>query len=209
MAGPTVMQAAQGQHGAAAASNDAQSEQRSLIEFAAKAAETFASAYYAATDSPQRLGLIPTLYLPNSTIVWNGTPVSGKDELVQLLAAMPGSKHELQAFDAHPVGGGTENGVRRAPSVMITVTGVVTHHIPGSASTMAPTNAPKSAGGSSIKDLPLEALPRTFHQSFLLTPQPTHGTNAPVPDGGVNCATGDGVWAARLFVQADNFRFIG
>lgn len=54
--------------------------------------------------------LIPTLYLPSSSIVWNGTPISGREGLIQLVATLPGSKHELHAFDAHPLGGGVENG---------------------------------------------------------------------------------------------------
>lgn len=36
------------------ASSD-QAESRKLVEFAAKAGETFVSAYYAASDSPQRV----------------------------------------------------------------------------------------------------------------------------------------------------------
>ena len=122
-------------------------ETRKLIEFAAKAAETFVSAYYSASDSPHRVQvshycdggklhmgvgqsadptpalpacqLIPTLYLPESTIVWNGHPISGSSNLATLLNSMPGSKHEVQTFDCHPLGGGTESGecalVRPAP----------------------------------------------------------------------------------------------
>jgi NTF2-related export protein 1/2 len=85
-------------------------EQKKLIEFAAKAAENFVSAYYQATDAPHRVQLIPTLYLPESTIVWNGHPIGGSASLAALLGSMPGTKHEVQAFDCHPISGGTQAG---------------------------------------------------------------------------------------------------
>lgn len=85
-------------------------DSRRLADFAAKAAETFVSAYYAASDSPQRTNLVPTLYLPTSSIVWNGTPVSGQQELTAMLNSMPGSKHEVQAFDCHALGGAVDGG---------------------------------------------------------------------------------------------------
>lgn len=89
---------------------DKRPDSRRLADFAAKAAETFVSAYYAASDSPQRTNLVPTLYLPTSSIVWNGTPVSGQQELTAMLNSMPGSKHEVQAFDCHALGGAVDRG---------------------------------------------------------------------------------------------------
>lgn len=54
--------------------------------------------------------LVPTLYFPNSSILWNGTPVNGAAEFAALLNSLPGSKHDVQAFDCHPLGGGTDAG---------------------------------------------------------------------------------------------------
>lgn len=98
---------------------DKRPDSRRLADFAAKAAETFVSAYYAASDSPQRTNLVPTLYLPNSSIVWNGTPVSGQQELTAMLNSMPGSKHEVQAFDCHALGGAVDGGEFQRPPVEI------------------------------------------------------------------------------------------
>ena len=75
-----------------------------LMDFTSNAAETFVTAYYAAADSPQRLQLLPSLYLPNSTIAWNGNPISGVTQFAELLDAQPGSQHEIQSFDCHPLG---------------------------------------------------------------------------------------------------------
>lgn len=103
-------------------------QQHALIEFAVKAAETFVSAYYSASDAPKRgevslhhptcacphgadtdplfLQLLPTLYLPDSTMSWNGNAFQGSDALAQLLSQMPATKHEVLGFDCHPVHGG-------------------------------------------------------------------------------------------------------
>lgn len=94
----------------AAVTGDKRPDSRRLADFATKVAETFVSAYYAASDSPQRTNLVPTLYLPTSSIVWNGTPVSGQQELTAMLNSMPGSKHELNAFDCHALGGAVDGG---------------------------------------------------------------------------------------------------
>ena len=74
-----------------------------LMDFTANAAETFVTAYYAASDSPQRTQLLPTLYLPTSSIAWNGNPISGSSQYAAFLDAQPGSKHEVQSFDCHPL----------------------------------------------------------------------------------------------------------
>jgi len=87
-----------------------------VMDFTSNAAETFVTAYYAASDSPQRTQvrshglwreahhqLLPSLYLPTSSISWNGNPISGAAQYGQLLDAQPGSKHEIQSFDCHPL----------------------------------------------------------------------------------------------------------
>lgn len=75
-----------------------------LMEFTSNAAETFVTAYYAASDSPQRTQLLPSLYLPNSSIAWNGNPISGAAQFAQVLDAQPGTQHEIQSLDCHPLG---------------------------------------------------------------------------------------------------------
>lgn len=75
-----------------------------LAEFTANAAETFVTAYYGASDAPQRTKLVPSLYLPNSSISWNGNPISGSTQYAQWLDAQPGSQHEIQSFDCHALG---------------------------------------------------------------------------------------------------------
>lgn len=118
------------------------------------------------------------------------------------------------------------------PSLMLTVSGVVTHHTPGSITTLGDTGAPKSALGNKkrraneLSHLPLDSLPRAFSQNFVLVPQPnTPGgvnvnvslTPATIPEtqptvpgeNGLPAPPPTLVLAAQVFVQADSFRFVG
>ncbi|KAK0523131.1 hypothetical protein OC834_006021 [Tilletia horrida] len=239
---------------------------RELVSFSVKSAETFVSAYYAATDSPNRVRLLPILYSPTASIVWNGTPIPPASEdgdasaqqvagtapvnggadgagktggLAALLAAMPGSKHEVSNFDAHPVGWGIgADGMPALRSILIHVSGLVQHHTVAAA--LPPTNAPKSTVGSSgwISTEAMLALPRAFSQTFVLI----DGAGAAGSEqggvrvveernvrsgpsgggGGGGGAGGNGAVppaapaqqqkvtrAARWFVQSDSFRFVG
>ncbi|KAL9937511.1 hypothetical protein V8E36_003920 [Tilletia maclaganii] len=231
---------------------------REQVSFSVKSAETFVSAYYAATDSPNRVRLVPLLYSPTASIVWNGTPVppaaapldpsststsataGGKSAeesknsvggLAALLSSMPGSKHEVATFDAHPVGCGIgADGIPALRSMLIHVSGTVQHHTPAAA--LPPSNAPKSAstsGGSSstISAEAMLALPRMFSQSFVLVDgggeaeggvrvveeRRIGGTGPVAGGGGVDSAAGTQTQTlartARWFVQSDSFRFVG
>ncbi|KAE8212812.1 hypothetical protein CF327_g3589 [Tilletia walkeri] len=225
---------------------------RDLISFCTKSAETFVSAYYAATDSPNRVRLLPNLYLPTASIVWNGTPVpaaSAADASAQLangggaaeksvggenggfaalLAVMPGSKHEVASFDAHPIGWGTgPDGIPALRSILINVSGTVQHHIPAAA--IPPSNAPKSASTTTtVSAEAMMALPRVYSQAFVLVDGSAVGTdggvrvleerNARVETGqaaaGPSSGAGTGptqkvTRTARWLVQSDSFRFVG
>ncbi|ETS65173.1 hypothetical protein PaG_00238 [Moesziomyces aphidis] len=202
---------------------DRRADSRRLADFAAKAAETFVSAYYAASDSPQRTNLVPTLYLPNSSIVWNGTPVSGQQELQAMLNSMPGSKHEVHTFDCHALGGAVDGGNFTAPSVMLTVSGTVSHHTPESASALA-TTAPKSATASTHganrnrgnfdPDAPVASHPRAFSHNFVLVDATNIAQVVQTGEGGVAVSMTTGkdaqiTLSAKYYVQADSFRFVG
>ncbi|KIS66504.1 uncharacterized protein UMAG_10758 [Mycosarcoma maydis] len=204
---------------------DKRPDSRRLADFAAKAAETFVSAYYAASDSPQRTNLVPTLYLPNSSIVWNGTPVSGQQELTAMLNSMPGSKHEVQAFDCHALGGAVDGASFTPPSILLTVSGTVSHHTPESSSALNPSTstAPKSATSSTHganrnrgnfdPDAPLTSHPRAFSQNFVLVNAATAGAGG-IGEGGVAFSSATGkdasiTLSAKYVVQADSFRFVG
>lgn len=106
------------------------------------------------------------------------------------------------------------SGLFVVPSLLLTVSGIVAHHTPGSLSAMPPSNAPTSttnnrrgtnAGDGSDPDVPIESLPRAYTQNFILVHQGDK-------EGGVNCSsTQDNTRpiVGRFFVQADTFRFVG
>ncbi|CAD6977735.1 unnamed protein product [Tilletia controversa] len=166
---------------------------RELVSFCTKSAETFVSAYYAATDSPTRVRILPNLYLSTASVVWNGTPVppaaaspadpslqaNGGGEavgtvggagggLAALLDVMPGSKHEVATFDSHPIGWGIgTDGIPALRSIIINVSGTVQHHT--SAAALPTSNAPKSSSTTTtVSAEAIMALPRMFSQSFVL-----------------------------------------
>lgn len=113
-------------------------------------------------------------------------------------------------------------GTFRPPSLMLTVSGVVAHHTPGSLSAMPPSNAPSSTaskpgkrggggGGSgnpsdgSDASIPIDALARAFSQNFVLVPI------ANQESGGIASShtIENHAMAGRYYVQADAMRFVG
>ncbi|CAO1630118.1 unnamed protein product [Jaminaea pallidilutea] len=217
-------------------SESQQRESKLLIEYAARAGEQFVSLYYSAYDSRNRAGLIPTLYVPQSTVVWNGNPIPGSNGVADLMNGLPATKHDVQTLDAQPVGGGSNSGSFHPPSLLVTVAGVVTHHTPTSASALPPSNAPQSrnrSGNQAAQDpsLPLDALPRAFSQSFVLVHDPEGkgqggvlvswdaNTSMTLSSSNNKGGRSNGQSQAqsqqaptihgRYFVQADQMRFVG
>lgn len=99
------------------------------------------------------------------------------------------------------------------PSLLLTVTGIVAHHTPGSLSAMPHSNAPNSttnkrggnAADGSDASVSIDSLPRAFSQNFILVHQGDK-------EGGVNCSSGADdkrPIVGRFFVQADTLRFVG
>ncbi|GAA6059830.1 hypothetical protein JCM10212_003742 [Sporobolomyces blumeae] len=93
---------------------------------------------------------------------------------------MPVSKHDVQAFDCHPISGSANGG---PASLVVTVAGQVSH---------GPTPTP-SAGSISSKNF--DHLPRVFSQSFILCVNPAAAA------GDVNVGLGG------YQIAADSFRF--
>lgn len=142
---------------------------------------------------------VPRFYRPDSNITWNGTPVSGTEELRQLLEAMPRSSHDVQSYDCHPIPGASLPLLRispdsipplgssmaglqsRPPSLLVTVSGTVRHGPP-------PVPTPAAA----VKRPTFENEPRVFNQTFILIPDEAHTGGDP-----------------KYFVKADSLRFVG
>jgi len=75
------------------------------VEIATRAADHFTRIYYTTYDSETRLDDLPQFYRPSSSLTWNGKAIQGADGLRQLIGKMPPTKHEVQAFDCHPIPG--------------------------------------------------------------------------------------------------------
>lgn len=115
-----------------------------------------------------------------------------------LIEGMPSSRHEIQAFDCHPIPG--EFGCSRfadgildypcaagttPPSLLVTVSGTVVHG--------------KSAetGATPTSSRSVDSQPRVFTQTFMLAPdtEPTSGDAANKP--------------VKYYVNTDSMRFVG
>lgn len=118
------------------------------------------------------------------------------------------------------------------PSILLTVSGTVSHHTPESSSALNPTttstsSAPKSATSSTHganrnrgnfdPDAPISSHPRAFCQNFVLVDaaNATGGqVGQQVGEGGVAVSNATGkdasvVLSGKFYVQADSFRFVG
>ncbi|KAK0568974.1 hypothetical protein OC861_001411 [Tilletia horrida] len=213
---------------------------REQMIFSVRSAEDFVRAYYAATDSPNRVRVVPLLYSPTASIVWNGTPVpavgdaaaagpsngaeaganAGSGGLAALLASMPGSKHDVTTFDAHPLGWGTgADGIPALRSILVNVSGIVQHHTPVAA--LRPSNAPRSSSdpvANGVTPEAIMALPRMFSQQFVLIDGAGTGEQGGVRVFEERTARVQGApvgsaqaiqRTARWYVQSDSFRFVG
>ncbi|KAF5352724.1 hypothetical protein D9756_005878 [Leucocoprinus leucothites] len=136
---------------------------RQDIEIATRAADHFTRLYYAAYDSDARLADLPKFYRESSSLLWNGKPFQGLDDLQRLIQDMPMTKHEIQSFDCQPVPGTSP------PSLLVIVSGNVTH---GRGPSGNPPNTPAKT---------VEGHPRVFSQTFMLVPD----TSAAIKPGEV------------------------
>lgn len=151
---------------------------RDDIEISTRAADHFTRLYYSTYDSPTRAEDLPKFYRATSTLTWNGNPCQGAEGVKKLIQDMPNTKHEVQSYDCHPIPG------TQPPSLLISVSGNVTH------------GKPPVAKSSATSNRSIEGQPRVFFQTFILVPDPV----APVAKAGE---------VAKYYVDADAMRFVG
>ncbi|CAD6564104.1 MAG: hypothetical protein CYPHOPRED_001964 [Cyphobasidiales sp. Tagirdzhanova-0007] len=134
--------------------------------------EAFVASYYGAWDNDRPV--LAQLYRPQSRVVWNGNPISGVQEMVQFVDKMPASKHDIQAYDSHPLPGPANTDVAFT-SIVVTVSGTVQFY---NASEGQPAPPPPRQPGAqrqrrdaNSKEDDVELMPRLFGHSFILSPE--------------------------------------
>ncbi|TDL28072.1 NTF2-like protein [Rickenella mellea] len=152
---------------------------KSDIDIATRGADQFIRLYYSAYDSKDRVESLPKFYRATSSLTWNGNPIQGLDGLKTLIEGMPSTKHDVQSFDCHPIPGTTP------PSLLVTVSGNVVH---GKQANDNPNATPVKG---------VDAQPRVFTQTFMLTPDPNAPGEEPMKPQVV------------YYVNADALRFVG
>lgn len=83
-------------------------------------AESFQNQFFKALDDyRQNLG---RFLLPDSAIVWNGTPIGGRDAFVEMYNQTPTTLHTVTSFDVHPVASPAADG---GPQYILNASGKV------------------------------------------------------------------------------------
>ncbi|AOW01536.1 nuclear pore RNA shuttling protein Mtr2 [Yarrowia lipolytica] len=68
--------------------------------------ESFLRQFFKALDDHRQN--LPQFLRPDTAIVWNGTPIAGRDAFLGIYAQMPATvTHDMFGFDCHGVNGGT------------------------------------------------------------------------------------------------------
>jgi len=83
------------------ASSQPSGEIRDLAITAFTAAEEFANLYHKTFDT--RRQAIGKVYQDQATLVWNGNPYKGNEEIVNFFNTLPSSDHQVEAMDTQPL----------------------------------------------------------------------------------------------------------
>ncbi|XP_053555122.1 NTF2-related export protein 2 isoform X2 [Bombina bombina] len=77
------------------------SDFRTDVDLACRAAEEFVTLYYETIDKRRRQ--LIKLYMDTATLVWNGNPISGQNDLIEFFEMLPSSEFHVNMLDCHPV----------------------------------------------------------------------------------------------------------
>ncbi|XP_065352767.1 NTF2-related export protein [Cloeon dipterum] len=94
--------------------------QRDKNDLACQAADEFCKLYYECMDKTRHL--INKLYLDSGLLVYNGTGVSGKDNIQKFIAELPATNHTISSLDAQPI---SEYAVGQQSTLTILIAGNV------------------------------------------------------------------------------------
>ncbi|KZO96331.1 NTF2-like protein [Calocera viscosa TUFC12733] len=157
------------------------------VELAGRAADDFVAVFYSNMDAASGRPELVKMYRPTSTLVWNGNKIQGLEALNDFFSKLPPSKHEIQMYDCHPIPG-TEGMNSRKASLLLSISGTVVHGKDA-------IDNPPSRSATAVVD----ALPRVFSQTFVLSPD-LEGSGLPPEQ-----------WQMvdRYYILSDHLRFIG
>lgn len=89
-----------------------------LLDTTVREAENFSQAFFKQVDKNERA---PSSIQPNTTIVWNGTPLAGPSAFEQMVKQTPTMVHSLTGLDVQPF----PNGDSQAINMNVSVSGSV------------------------------------------------------------------------------------
>lgn len=89
----------------------------SLLDTTVREGQRFSESFFKLLDTRDA----PQSITPQTTIVWNGSPLVGRKAFSEMLLASPLTKHEITGLDVHPF----PNGDQHALNMIVTLSGRV------------------------------------------------------------------------------------
>ncbi|KFM75991.1 NTF2-related export protein 2, partial [Stegodyphus mimosarum] len=95
-------------------------DKRTKVDLCCQAAEDFSKLFYDTLDKKRHL--VSNLYLDSATLVWNGNPYVGKENINKFYESLPISNSDIRAVDAQPI---ADEIVQNQTTMLVSVSGIV------------------------------------------------------------------------------------
>lgn len=91
-----------------------------ILDATAREGQRFSDNFFDVID---KRGSPPQSITPETTIVWNGSPLVGSEAFSEMILASPTTRHEITGLDVHPF----PHGDQQAVNMMIMLSGKVSY----------------------------------------------------------------------------------
>ncbi|GFT16276.1 NTF2-related export protein 1 [Nephila pilipes] len=95
-------------------------DKRSKVDLSGQSGIDFSKLFYETMDKKRHL--VSNLYLDTASLVWNGNPYAGKENISKFYETLPVSSTDIRSVDAQPI---AEDFVQGQTSVLVSVSGIV------------------------------------------------------------------------------------
>ncbi|CAL1283106.1 unnamed protein product [Larinioides sclopetarius] len=95
-------------------------DKRSKVDLSGQSGIDFSKLFYETMDKKRHL--VSNLYLDTATLVWNGNPYQGKENISKFYETLPVSSTDIRSVDAQPI---LDEYVQGQTTVLVSVSGIV------------------------------------------------------------------------------------
>jgi hypothetical protein len=72
-----------------------------MVDVSYRTSERFSNQFFRALDNYREN--LPKFLAPEAAVVWNGNPLGGIEEFIQMYNYMPQTRHDVTGFNVHPL----------------------------------------------------------------------------------------------------------